>query len=165
MTWIAFWHEPTKHILIFQFPYPTSDQLVIQWWWYIQWRILMSIWNLPPIYPRISAFYFTVIFFFSQKKNIKHKSMCTSFFMRLIYWLTCGEPMQSRGVRRRCPSSVSRASFVTAGAIDPKLCTYVPLGKSNFGPVWFLVWPPGGQNRKHPELMAGSSPNFYHRYI
>jgi hypothetical protein len=23
------------------------------------------------------------------------------------------------------------ARFVTAGAIDPKLCTYVPLGKSN----------------------------------
>jgi hypothetical protein len=29
------------------------------------------------------------------------------------------------------PSSVSRARFVTAGAIDPKLCIYVPLGKSN----------------------------------
>jgi hypothetical protein len=27
--------------------------------------------------------------------------------------------------------SVSRARFVTAGAIDPKLCTYLPLGKSN----------------------------------
>jgi hypothetical protein len=31
----------------------------------------------------------------------------------------------------RPSSSVSRAHFVTAGAIDPKLCTYVPLGKSN----------------------------------
>jgi hypothetical protein len=29
-------------------------------------------------------------------------------------------------------SSVSRARSVTAGAIDPKLCTYVPLGESNF---------------------------------
>jgi hypothetical protein len=28
-------------------------------------------------------------------------------------------------------SSVIMARFVTAGAIDPKLCTYVPLGKSN----------------------------------
>jgi hypothetical protein len=28
-------------------------------------------------------------------------------------------------------TSVSRARFVTAGAIDPKLSTYVPLGKSN----------------------------------
>jgi hypothetical protein len=28
-----------------------------------------------------------------------------------------------------CPSSVSRAHFVTAGAIDLKLCTYVPLGE------------------------------------
>jgi hypothetical protein len=50
-------------------------------------------------------------------------------------------------------SSASRARFVTARAIDPKLCTYVPLGKSithrpNFSPVWFLVWPPGGQNKK-----------------
>jgi hypothetical protein len=27
--------------------------------------------------------------------------------------------------------SASRARFVTTGAIDPKLCTYVPLGKSN----------------------------------
>jgi hypothetical protein len=30
-----------------------------------------------------------------------------------------------------CSLSVSRARFVTAGAIDPKLCAYVPLGKSN----------------------------------
>jgi hypothetical protein len=29
------------------------------------------------------------------------------------------------------PSSVSMARFVTAGAIDLKLCTYVPLGKRN----------------------------------
>jgi hypothetical protein len=46
------------------------------------------------------------------------------------FWLTCGEPIQSHGVRRR-QSSISRARFVTAGAIDPKLYTYVPLGKSN----------------------------------
>jgi hypothetical protein len=50
--------------------------------------------------------------------------------------------------------SVSRAGFVTAGAIDQNLCTYVPLCKSNSHTkfrllVWLLVWPPGGQNRKH----------------
>jgi hypothetical protein len=28
-------------------------------------------------------------------------------------------------------SSISRARFVTTGAIDPKLWTYLPLGKSN----------------------------------
>jgi hypothetical protein len=68
--------------------------------------------------------------------------------------------------------SISRARFVTAGTIDPKLCTYVPLGlvrvtyRPNFGPVWFLVWPPKTQkSTMTPELMAGSSPNFYHRYI
>jgi hypothetical protein len=56
-------------------------------------------------------------------------------------------------------------------AIDLRLCTYVPLGvthRPNFGPVWFSVWPPGGQIQKGeftPELiMAGSSPKFYHRY-
>jgi hypothetical protein len=32
-----------------------------------------------------------------------------------------------------CPSSssVSRARFITAGAIDLKVCTYVPLGEMN----------------------------------
>jgi hypothetical protein len=39
--------------------------------------------------------------------------------------------MQSRGIRCPSSSSISKARFVTAGAIDPKLCTYVPLGKSN----------------------------------
>jgi hypothetical protein len=42
------------------------------------------------------------------------------------FWLTCWEPMQSCGVRLH-QSSVSRARFVTTGAVDPKLCTYVPL--------------------------------------
>jgi hypothetical protein len=42
------------------------------------------------------------------------------------------------------PSSVSRAHFVTAGAIDLKLCTYVPLRVRVT--VWFLAWPPGGHN-------------------
>jgi hypothetical protein len=58
--------------------------------------------------------------------------------------------------RRPSLWSVSRARFVTAGAIDPKLCTYVPLGKSNSQTKFRsslilanLVWPPGGQNRKH----------------
>jgi hypothetical protein len=36
-----------------------------------------------------------------------------------------GEPMLSRGVRHIDVDT--RARFVTAGAIDPKLCTYVPL--------------------------------------
>jgi hypothetical protein len=51
-------------------------------------------------------------------------------------------------------SSVSRARFVTAGAIDPKLCTYVPLGRSNsqtkFRSSLILGFrSPGDQNRKH----------------
>jgi hypothetical protein len=68
-------------------------------------------------------------------------------------------------------SSVSRARFVTAGAIDPKLCAYVPLGKSN-SQTKFLsslilglaTRVPKTENTKRaitPELMAGSSPNFY----
>jgi hypothetical protein len=39
--------------------------------------------------------------------------------------------MQARGVRRPSLSSVSTARFVTTGAIDLKLCTYVPQAKSN----------------------------------
>jgi hypothetical protein len=114
-------------------------------------------------------------------------------------------------------SSVSMARFVTIGAIDLKLRTYYyyvgVTHRPNFGPVWFLAWPPGGQNQKRkcydswtnslqiviigtsnndtwhttrvfdstyfwrlqligqssksditPELMAGSSQSFYHRY-
>jgi hypothetical protein len=50
-------------------------------------------------------------------------------------------------------SSVSMARFVTAGAIDLKLCTYVRVThRPNFGPVWFLAWPPGGQNWKQKVL-------------
>jgi hypothetical protein len=53
---------------------------------------------------------------------------------------------------RRRPASVSRAHFVTAGAIDLKLCTYVPLGKSNSqisvqSDSWFGHQ--GSQNRNH----------------
>jgi hypothetical protein len=66
--------------------------------------------------------------------------------------------------------------FCDRGIIDLKLCTYVglPLGQltsqTNFGPIWFLSWPPGAktENTKSaitPQLMAGSSPNFYHWYI
>jgi hypothetical protein len=66
------------------------------------------------------------------------------------------------------------ARFVTAGAIDLKLCTYVPLGKSNsqakFWSSLILGFATRGPKQKQkvpitPELMAGSSPNFYHRYI
>jgi hypothetical protein len=46
-----------------------------------------------------------------------------------IFWLTCGEPMRSRGVRRLQRHPL--ACFVTAGAIDLKLRTYVPQSKSN----------------------------------
>jgi hypothetical protein len=48
-----------------------------------------------------------------------------------------------------CPSSssVSRAHFVTAGAIDLKLCTPL-VCRPNFGPILFLAWLPGGQNWK-----------------
>jgi hypothetical protein len=41
------------------------------------------------------------------------------------FWLSCGGSLCDQ------VASVSRARFVTAGAIDLKLCTYVPLGKSN----------------------------------
>jgi hypothetical protein len=74
---------------------------------------------------------------------------------RLHFWLTFGETITWHPSAVASSSSVSRARFVTAGAIDLKLCTcmYVTLGRvthrPNFGPVWFLVWPPGGQNRKH----------------
>jgi hypothetical protein len=70
--------------------------------------------------------------------------------------------------------SVGRARFVTAGAIDQKLCTYVPLGKSKSDPIsvqsdsWFGHQGDKTENIKSaitPELMAGSSPNFYPRYL
>jgi hypothetical protein len=44
------------------------------------------------------------------------------------FWLTCNTITRRPSL---LSSSVSRAHFVTAGAIGPKLCTYVPLGKSN----------------------------------
>jgi hypothetical protein len=51
------------------------------------------------------------------------------------------------------PLCICRARFVTAGAIDPKLCTYVPLGKSNsqtkFRSSLILGLATRGQNRKH----------------
>jgi hypothetical protein len=72
------------------------------------------------------------------------------------------------------PSSlfVSTAHFVSAGAIDPKLCTYVLLGMSNQFSVqsdsWLGHHVAKTKNTKSAislELMAESSPNFYHRYI
>jgi hypothetical protein len=68
------------------------------------------------------------------------------------------EPIQSRGVRRRHgpSSSISRVRFVTAGAVDPKLCTYVPLGKSNsqtkFQSSLIFGLATRGQNPKHKVL-------------
>jgi hypothetical protein len=70
--------------------------------------------------------------------------------------------------------AVSRAGFVTAGAIDLKLCTYVPLGEmtvqTKFRSDLILGLATRGQKPKTksamtPELMAGSSPNCYHMYI
>jgi hypothetical protein len=82
--------------------------------------------------------------------------------------------MQSRGVRRRrrrrgaSSSSVSMARFVAAEAIDPKLCTYVPLGKSNSHTKFrssLILYLATRKSAITPELMAGSSPNCYHWYI
>jgi hypothetical protein len=79
-----------------------------------------------------------------------------------------GAYIQSRGIRR--PSSVSTARFVTAGAINLKLCTYIPLAKSNsqikFGSSLILGLATRGPKPKTqkvltPELMAWSSQNFY----
>jgi hypothetical protein len=75
-----------------------------------------------------------------------------------------------------CPSSssFSRARFVTAGSIDLKLCTYVPLGEMILETKFRCDLIPGfvtrgpklkTQSATTPELMAGSSPNFYHGYI
>jgi hypothetical protein len=61
-------------------------------------------------------------------------------------------------------SSVGMARFVTAGAVNPKLCTYVPLGKSNsqnkFRSSLILGLATRGPKPKTqsaitPELMAG----------
>jgi hypothetical protein len=73
--------------------------------------------------------------------------------------------------QRPASSSVSMARFITAGAIDPKLCIYVPLGKSNSQTKFrssLILGLATTENTKSAittELMAGSSPNFYHRYI
>jgi hypothetical protein len=84
---------------------------------------------------------------------------CTSRF-----WLTCGS--QWNHVASIC-ASASVIRFVATGAIDPKLCTYVPLGKSNsqtkFRPSLILghQWAKTESIKSAitPELMAGSSPN------
>jgi hypothetical protein len=53
----------------------------------------------------------------------------------------------------RCLLSVYMACFVTAGAIDLKLCTYVPLGKRNAQTKFWFVLILGlatrDQKRKH----------------
>jgi hypothetical protein len=87
--------------------------------------------------------------------------------INFIVRLTCGEPIQSRGVRR--PSlSVSRARFVTAGAIDPNRCTYVQSNSQTKFRSTLILGLAKTENTKcgiTPELMAGSSLNVYHRYI
>jgi hypothetical protein len=63
------------------------------------------------------------------------------------------------------------ARFVTAGAIDLNLCTYVPLGKSNSqakSDSWLGQQGAKTKNTKSartPDIIAGSSSNVYHRYI
>jgi hypothetical protein len=49
--------------------------------------------------------------------------------------------------------------------IDPKLCTYIPLGKSNSQTkFWFsLILSLATKSAMSPEVMAGSAPNFGHR--
>jgi hypothetical protein len=55
-------------------------------------------------------------------------------------------------------------------AVDMQLCTYVPLGSNSqtkFQSSLILGLATRGPKPKTditPELMAGSSPNFYHRY-
>jgi hypothetical protein len=66
--------------------------------------------------------------------------------------------------------SVSRACFVTAGAIDLKLCTYVPPGEMSVQTIFRsdlilgLAKTENAKSATTPEL-AGSSPNLYHMYI
>jgi hypothetical protein len=61
--------------------------------------------------------------------------------------------------------SVGRARFVTAGAIDLNLCTYVPIGhltsQTNFRSDLILglaTRGPKPESAMTPQLMAGSSP-------
>jgi hypothetical protein len=63
-----------------------------------------------------------------KPKNGKNRKVSSKIVTIIIYWLTCNHDHVA---------SVSRARFVTGGAIDLKLCTYVPLDKSNsnFGSV------------------------------
>jgi hypothetical protein len=75
-----------------------------------------------------------------------------------------------------CPSSssVSSACFITAEAIDLKLCTSVPLGHDSREDISVRsdsclghqgAKTENAKSAKTPQLMAGSSPNFYHGYI
>jgi hypothetical protein len=88
----------------------------------------------------------------------------------LAYRVSLSNHVAPGSVIRR-PSSVSRARF---GAIDLKLCTYVTLGEitvqAEFRSDLILGLATRGPKLKTqsaitPELMAGSSPNIYHRYI
>jgi hypothetical protein len=95
----------------------------------------------------------------------------TSGSVIILLHRQCGVPCSvgkssdsSRNLCDHAAASVGRARFVTAGAIDQKLCTYVPLDKSNLQTksrsVQSDFWP-GHQVAITPELMAGSSPKFF----
>jgi hypothetical protein len=78
-----------------------------------------------------------------------NKKYSISLWENMICWLTC---LLAYAITW-CPSSVSRARFVAAGAIDPKFCAYVPLGKSNsqtkFRSSLILGLATRGQHQKH----------------
>jgi hypothetical protein len=89
--------------------------------------------------------------------------MCVNIYLATIYVSTKLWPEPSSNMAAILENQLR--------AIDPKLCTYVPLGKSNsqtkFRSSLILSLATRGPKPKTditPELMAGSCPNFYHRY-
>jgi hypothetical protein len=66
------------------------------------------------------GFWFDLLFKVTEAKL--RLSLLSYVKIMAHFWLACTITWH--------PSSVSRARFVTAGALDPKLCTYVPLGKT-----------------------------------
>jgi hypothetical protein len=75
----------------------------------------------------------------------------------MIWFLAHGEPIPR---------------FVTTGVIDLKFCTHLLLGQrlagTKFGPDLILGLATRGPKPKSaitPEVMAGSAPNYYHRYV
>jgi hypothetical protein len=108
-----------------------------------------KVWLCLLIMDRLSPNFFT-------RSSIKSSCCIVRFFDLIYFWL----------IRRLRPLSVRRACFVTAGAIDLKLCTYVQLGMSNtHTKFWFSLILGLAKSAITPELISGSSPNFYHWYI